>query len=185
MAVKPVTVVSGRLKEVTLSSPVGLVAQTTADTYVGRTLTAGLLMAVTNGDGVAGNPTIAQANVFAEASATSNVTTTSATFAVLGSMTLTPVAGTYQVWFATSIDSNSVGADISCALYLDTTQQAATLIVTDVFDGGALSALTARSAVTIVKQVTVNGSQAINVRWATGGGTATCGPRVLNIMRLA
>lgn len=185
MAVKPVTVVNGRLKEVTLSSPGGLVAQTAADTYVGRTITAGFNIVITNGDGVTGNPTVAQSNTYAEATATSNVTTTSGTFAVLSNMTLTPAAGTYQVWFATSINSNQAGADISCALYLDAVQQGGTLMISSIFDGGALSAVDARGAISIVKQVTVNGSQAINIRWATSGGTATCGHRTLNILRIA
>lgn len=37
----------------------GLLAQTAPDTFAGRTLTAGTGIAVTNGDGVAGNPTVA------------------------------------------------------------------------------------------------------------------------------
>lgn len=63
----------------------GLIAQTAADTFAGRTLTAGTGISVSNGDGVAGNPTITKSEIAvledeafydSIASGTKNVTST-------------------------------------------------------------------------------------------------------------
>lgn len=122
--------------------------------------------------------------IAAEAIDANNATTTSGTDAVLTSMTITPGAGTYMVWFSSSITSNNAGAAISYSYYVNAVQKAATLNKISPFDGGTLSATTARGAVSLVSLITVTAGQAIDVRWSTSGGTATCGPRTLAYLRI-
>lgn len=119
-----------------------------------------------------------------EASATANATTTSGTDAVLTGMTLTPGTGTYLVLFSSSVASNNAGAIISVSCYANAIQQPSTLIKISPFDGGALSATTAEGSISINKIIAVTAGQSIDIRWSTSGGTATCGPRVLNLLKI-
>jgi hypothetical protein len=95
-----------------LNSTAGLVVQTGVDTFTKRTLTAGTGITITNGDGVAGNPTVA-----ADPSALGGITllgtiaTTSGSSVTLSGLTLTSYK---QLQF--SIDSvsstQSTGSEI-------------------------------------------------------------------------
>lgn len=121
--------------------------------------------------------------VTSSTTATGDTTTTSGTDALINSMTVTPAAGTYLVLFNSSMVSNQAGATISTSYYVGGSQVAASLRKIIPFDGGTLSALNARGLMTLSEEIAVNGSQAIEVRWSTSGGTATCGPRSLNTIR--
>lgn len=117
-------------------------------------------------------------------SSTSTATTLSATPALLTGMTVTPIAGTYQVFFDTSAQTTTGGNSITFEIYNNGSAIAnssrtiqfptATLIDSGYpfFCGSQANA------------VTVNGSQAITVEWSTNGGTATCLNRTLTVMKI-
>lgn len=121
---------------------------------------------------------------FYEVTDTNNATTTSGTDALLTTMTVTPVAGTYLCIFSTSIDNNAAGMAVSVSYYIGGTQKGASLVKSSVFDGGALSAGDARGVISLTTIATVNGSQAVEIRWSTSSGTATCGSRTLDLVRI-
>lgn len=123
-------------------------------------------------------------NSTTEVSDTANATTTSSTDALLTTMTISPVAGNYLLMFTTSITSSAAGAAISCSVYVGGTQQAKTLMKIAPFDGGTLSATTARGSMAITSTVSVTSGQTVEIHWSTSAGTATCGPRIMNLLRL-
>lgn len=119
-----------------------------------------------------------------EVSATSNATTSSGTDALMTSMTSTPVAGTYLVWFSCDLNSPTGGAVVSVSYYIGGSQKADSLRKIMPFAGGTLTAGNQRVAVAINGVVTVNGSQAVEVRWSTSSGTITAAARTMNLLRV-
>lgn len=120
-----------------------------------------------------------------EVSAIGDATTTSNTPALLTSMTTTPVAGTYLAWFSSSTQSNGTNCVQTFAMYVGGTIKSDSSRTIQPYDGGTFAAATATGAVAIQGVVTVNGSQAIEIRWSTAGGTATCHQRTLSLLRIA
>lgn len=118
-----------------------------------------------------------------EVSDTANATTTSGTDALLTTMTITPTAGTYLLFFCTTITSSAAGAAITVSVYNNGVQDPSTVMKISPFDGGTLSATTARGSVAIQRTVTVT-TGAVQIRWSTSGGTGTCGPRILSMLRI-
>lgn len=123
-------------------------------------------------------------NTTTEVSDTTNATTTSATDALLTSMTISPVAGNYLLFFTTTITSNAAGAAITGSVYVAGAQLARTVMKISPLDGGTLSSGTARGSLAIVTSVSVAAGQAVEIRWSTSSGTATCGPRIMNLLSL-
>lgn len=125
-----------------------------------------------------------------EVSATAGTTQTSATPAVISGMTITPAAGTYLVMFSAWVTHNTASDTISIAIYAGGTQKADSVrTVTPFPPGGGGIGGTAAAAIDLCVAtqgiVTVNGSQAITIEWATSGGTATANQRTMDIVRLA
>lgn len=117
-------------------------------------------------------------------SAQTTVTTTSATPATYGSMTLTPIAAKYLVIFDSYAQSTTGGNSIVVGLYVAGTVvtgstrtiqfPTATLI-----DSGYPFYIGIQGQI-----VTVNGSQAVEIRWSTSGGTASGFNRTLTLVEV-
>lgn len=117
-----------------------------------------------------------------EASATASTTTTSSTDVLMSGMTLTPPAGTYMAWFSGSVGQSAADNTVTVSIYAGGSQIAHTQRVntpTPTFSAGA-----ARTTVATNGVVTVNGSQAVEIRWRRNAGTATCDQRTFNLIQV-
>lgn len=119
-----------------------------------------------------------------EVTDTANATTTSATPTLLTSMTTTPAAGTYLVWFSATASMNNFNGQITYAFYVGGSVKTDSVRLIQPFDGGSLGGTTARGAMPLNGLITVNGSQAIEVRWNVNAGTGICAQRTLNTLRI-
>ena len=118
-------------------------------------------------------------------SATGNITTASATDALMTGMTITPPAGTYQVMFTTSVSHGSNGGVISMSIYSGGVEATDSITQTTprVAAGISNAALTLNQ--TVIGEVTVNGAQSIEIHWNSSTGTATSvGTRTMMINRV-
>lgn len=120
-----------------------------------------------------------------EVTATAAVTAGTGADALLTGMTITPVLGTYLVLFSCDLNCSTAGAATSFSIYVGGSQIAASLRKVAPFDGGTLSAGSARCGVAINSLVTVNGSQAIEIRWSASNGTNQASTRILDVVRMS
>lgn len=123
--------------------------------------------------------------IHSEISSTSSTTTNSGTDALMNSMTTTPASGTYLVIFSTDLNSPSGGAIVTLSFYVGGTQNANSQRKVMPFAGGTLTAGNQRVGISLNQILTVNGSQAIEVRWSTSAGTITAANRTMNLVRVA
>lgn len=120
-----------------------------------------------------------------EVTATASATAATGADALMTSMTVTPVSGTYITMFDADLNSGTSGAVVSVSIYVGGSQIAASLRKVMPFAGGTLTAGSQRVAIATHSTVTVNGSQAIEVRWSTSSGAPTTAARTLTILRVA
>lgn len=114
-----------------------------------------------------------------------DTTTTSATDVLINLMTLTPVSGTYLVYFCTTIESGTNNANIFVSIYANAAQVLGTeMSGTPQIQGGVTPSLNMRVPICTIGLATVNGAQAIEARWRRSAGTATSHTRNLTILRV-
>lgn len=123
------------------------------------------------------------------ANATTTTTTTSTaspSTAVIASMTLTPVSGTYYVSFCSTFQSNTNNINVVFGLFSGGSKINGTeMSSTPQIQGGLTPSLNSLVPGCTMGFATVNGSQAIEVRWhVSAAATATAGERILNIVRV-
>lgn len=115
---------------------------------------------------------------------TTTTSTASPSTAVIASMTRTPAAGTWEVSFCTTFQSNANNIDILYGIFAGGTLNGAEMSVTPQIQGGLTPSLNQRLPGCAIALVTVNGSQAIEIRWhVSAAGTATAGNRIMTVKR--
>lgn len=118
-----------------------------------------------------------------EVSATADITTTSATDVLMNSMTTTPVSGTYLVNFSTTVDHSAQSVAVVVSIYvggvLKTDSVRSVVPRFNALGANSLSPCVATNGI-----VSVNGSQAIEIRWKVASGTGTAHQRTMDILRL-
>lgn len=120
----------------------------------------------------AANPAVTAINV------ATTTTTTSATDVLMSGMTTTPGAGNYMVWFSGDVSNGSNNTDVYTSLYVGGTQVSGS---ERYYRRGNQ---TISNSFASMARVTVNGAQAIEGRWRTSGGTASCINRQLYFMQV-
>lgn len=118
-----------------------------------------------------------------EVSATADTTTTSTTDVLINSMTITPVSGSYLVKFSSTVDHSNQNVAVVVSLYTGGVLKADSVRST-IPRTNAIGAITMSLCVAINGLVTVNGAQAIEIRWKTSAGTATAHQRTMDILRI-
>jgi len=115
----------------------------------------------------------------------SSAITVTTTAAVIGSATVTPIAGTYLVVFSCNLTASSAGGNaIKVQIYVGGTAQADTVRQATPLSSSALSVFQYMTVATN-KIVTVNGAQTIAVQASTSAGTITVTGLNFDVMRVA
>lgn len=113
-----------------------------------------------------------------------NATTTSTTDVQMTGMTSTPIAGTYFITFSAGVQQNISGDTITVSIYSNGVIDTASTRVSAPFAGGTLTAGQGSCIYATQGIVTVNGSQAIEIRWHVSGGTGTVFNRSMILLKI-
>lgn len=131
------------------------------------------------------NGLLASGLPYTEVFSTASATAPTSTDALIPTMTISPAAGTYLLWFSGDINSGVAGAAISVSVYVGGSQVAQTLRKVVPFCGGTLTSGSARCGVAINCVVSPTSGQAVEIRWSTSSAGPTMAARNLDILRLA
>lgn len=119
-------------------------------------------------------------------SADTLLTTTSTTYVVVTSQTLTPVAGTYLVTCRAVVSATSNNRNLFLAIFSGGSQVTNTEVNYFCRNGtGILGGTSDTGLMHTDATVTVNGSQAIDMRWHVDGGTGQIQTYTLFLLRLS
>lgn len=119
-----------------------------------------------------------------EESATASATAGTGADALLTGMTSTPPAGSYFVSFSCDLNSPTAGVVISVSIYVGGVQKSDSLRKIMPFAGGTLTVGNQRVGASTNGVVTVNGSQAIEIRWSASAGAPTAADRTMNLLKV-
>ncbi|MCE9538004.1 MAG: hypothetical protein K8R85_02140, partial [Bacteroidetes bacterium] len=112
-------------------------------------------------------------------SSTSSTTTTSSSYTQINSMSITPGAGNYMVFFQSSVKNSSDDRTANFSIYVNGAQIAESEIT--IFAPHRESII----PISCIAYVTgVLAGEAIEVRWKTSGSTETCYDRTLIVYRV-
>lgn len=116
------------------------------------------------------------------ATATADTSTTSATYVLLDSMTITPAAGTYLAMFSSSGNGSATGSDMEYTIFSGGAQ--VTHSERNLNFGGGNNVNGTDMGMHSQAVVTVNGAQAIEVHYRVNTGTFTVHERSLILIKL-
>lgn len=104
--------------------------------------------------------------------------TSSTSYEVMDSMTLSPASGTYMVWFNTTVVNTTGNADTYISLFAGGVQVATSERLIEEDNG------TNQSIMSTMGVITVDGTQAIDLRWKVSTGTSTAHAKTLMILKV-
>lgn len=121
-------------------------------------------------------------------STATDITTTSTSFVLATGMTVTPEAGDYLVIFSADVSHTVNNGEVRVAFFVGGVQSTNTERFMRQQDTGLLAvAPNYRTGISMQKILTVNGSQALEVRWRIqGAGTGTMSAsRAIHLIKVA